>query len=126
MGGMPYGLAGPTAQTTGRATLHLQVAAQIESRALIQCCPYDAEAPRGGDGAESNAASSRLASNDMSRFVAPRYPAEIYEVGPQPTEQSCRFTKLINRRFPTTEVHDAFPLALSSGAAKKAVVTFGD
>ncbi len=79
MGGMPYGLVGPTAQTTGRATFHLDVAAQTESLALTQCCPHDAGVPRP-----------------------------------------------FNRRFPTTEGHDAFQLALSSGAAKKAVVTFGD
>jgi hypothetical protein len=117
MGGMLYGLAGPTRHITlgrGRASeigadwgnLSCRrvddrvIAAQTESVAVTQRCPSDAGTPP--------------ASN-----VAP-------DAAWIPTERAGRFTKRISHRFPITEVHDAFQLALSPGAAKKAVVTFGD
>jgi hypothetical protein len=98
MGGMPYGLAGPTPQTNlGRATPPFE-AAQAEPPAVSERWPNDAVAA----------------------------PTETCEVSSQLTEQARRFTKLIIHRVPITEVHDAFQLALSPGAAKNAVVTFGD
>ena len=97
MGGMLYGLAGPTPHAIlGRATLPVE-AAWTEPTAVTERSK-DAVAP----------------------------PTEIYEFRSQLSEQTGRFTKLIIRRFPITEVHDAFQLALSPGAAKNAVVTFGD
>lgn len=98
MGGMLYGLAGPTPQANlGRATLPFE-AAQTEPTAVSERFPSDTVVPA----------------------------TESYGVGSQLTEQAGRFTKPITHRFPVTEVHDAFQLAFSPGAAKNPVVTFGD
>ena len=117
MGGMPYGLAGPTRQIT----LGHEPASEI-----------------GADGGNAGAAPvgdvvvfggawiglGAMLPNDMTTFATQGYFTEIYST--QLTEQAGRFTKPTSHRFPTTEVHDAFQLALSPGAAKKAIVTFGD
>lgn len=96
MGGMPYGPAGPAR----RVTLGHEPASEIGAVGGSVSCP--------------------------KVDIRQGYPTEICEVSPQLAERAGRFTKLISHRFPMTEVHDAFQLALSPGAAKKAVVTFGD
>ena len=117
MGGMPYGLAGPTRQTT----------LGHEPASDIGAVEGNLSARPAGDVVLFDGAWIGLGAMPGSGIVASRgYLAEIYEVSPQLTEQAGRFTKLISRRIPATEVHDAFQLALSPGAAKKAVVTFGD
>jgi len=108
MGGMLYGLAGPTRHIT----LGHERASEI--------------------GADWGNLSCRRV-DDRVVITRPAAPAVFIDCGDayggaaeELTERPGRFTTRIRHRFPITEVHDAFHLALSPGAAKKAVVTFGD
>jgi Alcohol dehydrogenase GroES-like domain len=135
MGGMPHGPAGQTWQTTLGHELAGEIAAaradvtgpKIDDRGVIT--------PRTAPSRIINcagAADYALIRNDAARGVAACPGALSVEVAPCPTEvvdvgpQLAEHAELISRRFPVPEVHDAFQLALTTGAAKKAVVTSGD
>ncbi|MGW2965027.1 zinc-dependent alcohol dehydrogenase [Streptomyces sp. NPDC001220] len=62
--------------------------------------------------------------SELTLVASQGYPTEIFEVTPELVEHHERFAKLISHRVPFTEVHHAFELALTPGAAEKVVVTF--
>lgn len=97
MGGMPHGLAGPTRQVT----LCHEPPSEIGAGGADVMCP----------------------NVDDQVVVTPRAaPAGFIDA-----EASLAGDVVVfGAAFPTTEVHDAFQLAPCPGAAKKAVVTFGD
>jgi len=98
MGGIPHGLAG----STRRLTLCHEPASGIGAGGADITCP------RVDDRVATTAAIA----------VTRR---GLTGAGPLPAGDVVVFDAAV----PTTEVHDAFQLALCPGAAKKAVVTFG-
>ncbi|WP_220214348.1 zinc-dependent alcohol dehydrogenase [Streptomyces shenzhenensis] len=62
--------------------------------------------------------------SELTLIASQGYPTEIFEVTPELVEHHERFAKLISHRVPFTDVHRAFELALTPGAAEKVVVTF--
>jgi threonine dehydrogenase-like Zn-dependent dehydrogenase len=51
---------------------------------------------------------------------------QIFEVTPRLAEHQDRFARLISHRVPFTDVHHAFQLALTPGAAEKIIVAVAD
>ncbi|MER5795987.1 zinc-binding dehydrogenase [Streptomyces sp. NPDC001980] len=62
--------------------------------------------------------------SELTLVASQGYPTEIFEVTPELVEHHERFAKLISHRVPFADVHRAFELALTPGAAEKVVVTF--
>ncbi|MEW1779800.1 zinc-binding dehydrogenase [Streptomyces sp. NPDC086777] len=62
--------------------------------------------------------------SELTLVASQGYPTEIFEVTPELVEHQDRFAKLISHRVPFADVHRAFELALTPGAAEKVVVTF--
>ncbi|WP_234544419.1 zinc-binding dehydrogenase [Streptomyces sp. R39] len=62
--------------------------------------------------------------SELTLIASQGYPTEIFEVTPELVEHHERFAKLISHRVPFTDVHRAFELARTPGAAEKVVVTF--
>ncbi|MEV7983473.1 zinc-binding dehydrogenase [Streptomyces sp. NPDC086519] len=62
--------------------------------------------------------------SELTLIASQGYPTEIFEVTPELVEHHERFAQLISHRVPFTDVHRAFELALTPGAAEKVVVTF--
>ncbi|GGN20662.1 zinc-dependent alcohol dehydrogenase [Streptomyces fuscichromogenes] len=62
--------------------------------------------------------------SELTLVASQGYPSEIFEVTPELVEHHERFAKLISHRVPFADVHRAFELALTPGAAEKVVVTF--
>jgi len=144
MGGMLHGPAGQTRQITLGPEPASEVAAagagvtglRIDDRAVInpRTAPpgiIDYGGAHGGTAEyllieNASAGRSVAVSPAIMPFGVASRPTEFYEVGRQLAQHAGRFAKLINHRFPFTEVHDAFQLALTPGAAEKVVVTVGD
>jgi hypothetical protein len=136
MGGMPYGLDGPTRQMT----LGHEPASKIGAAGAIVICPKVDDrvlitrgAPAGFTecgGAYRGAAEDLLVENaNAGRRVAAfraTLPFELAKQSPHLAEHAGRSAELISHLFPITEVHDAFKLALSPGAAEKVVVSLSD
>ncbi|MFC8517294.1 zinc-binding dehydrogenase [Streptomyces sp. NPDC057257] len=64
--------------------------------------------------------------SELTLIASQGYPTEIFEVTAELAEHRDRFARLISHRVPFAEVHRAFELALTPGAAEKVVVTFED
>jgi (R,R)-butanediol dehydrogenase / meso-butanediol dehydrogenase / diacetyl reductase len=62
--------------------------------------------------------------SELTLVASQGYPTEIFEVTPELVEHHERFARLISHRVPFADVHRAFELALTPGAAEKVVVTF--
>ncbi|MET8870506.1 hypothetical protein [Nocardia sp. NPDC004604] len=62
--------------------------------------------------------------NEMTIFASQGYPTEIFEVTPVIAEHTELFARLISHRVPFADVHKAFELTLTPGAAEKVVVTY--
>ncbi|MFI6247355.1 zinc-binding dehydrogenase [Streptomyces sp. NPDC051016] len=64
--------------------------------------------------------------SELTLIASQGYPTEIFEVTAELAEHQERFARLISHRVPFAEVHRAFELALTPGAAEKVVVTYDD
>ncbi|MCT9075595.1 zinc-dependent alcohol dehydrogenase [Streptomyces fulvoviolaceus] len=64
--------------------------------------------------------------SELTLIASQGYPTEIFEVTAELAEHRDRFAELISHRVPFSEVHRAFELALTPGAAEKVIVTFDD
>ncbi|MFG2937065.1 zinc-binding dehydrogenase [Streptomyces sp. NPDC048282] len=64
--------------------------------------------------------------SELTLIASQGYPTEIFEVTAELAEHQERFARLISHRVPFAEVHRAFGLALTPGAAEKVVVTYDD
>ncbi|TLS46957.1 zinc-binding dehydrogenase [Streptomyces montanus] len=62
--------------------------------------------------------------SELTLIASQGYPTEIFEVTPELVEHHERFAKLISHRVPFSDVHRAFELTLTPGAAEKVVVSF--
>ncbi|WP_216896042.1 zinc-dependent alcohol dehydrogenase [Nocardia alni] len=62
--------------------------------------------------------------SEMTIVGSQGYPTEIFEITPELAEHAELFARLISHRVPFAEVHKAFELALTPGAAEKVVVTY--
>ena len=109
MGGMPYGLAGPTRQMT----LGHEPASEIGAAGADVTCPR----------VDDPVATTQSAA---SSWIDDRRGAYGGVADDGLVDNAGRSARSMSHRFATTEVHDAVQLALSPGAAAKAVVTFGD
>ncbi|TPQ20678.1 zinc-dependent alcohol dehydrogenase [Streptomyces sporangiiformans] len=62
--------------------------------------------------------------SELTLIASQGYPTEIFEVTPELVEHHERFAKLISHRVPFSDIHRAFELTLTPGAAEKVVVSF--
>lgn len=124
MGGMPHDPAGQTRHTTLDHDPAAEITAarvgaigsEVDARVIIK--------PQAAPSAITDCGGAHVGI-EMTIIASRGYPTRIYEFGPQVTTYARRLTNRISHRFHVTEVHDAFQLALTPGAAKKAVATFG-
>lgn len=62
--------------------------------------------------------------SEMTIVASQGYPTEIFEITPEIVEHAECFARLISHRVPFADVHKAFELTLTPGAAEKVVVTY--
>lgn len=69
---------------------------------------------------------SGILRSELTIIASMGYPTEIFEVTPDLVANWPRFAKLISHEVPFADVHEAYKLATTPGAADKVVVTFAD
>ncbi|MFQ6396181.1 zinc-dependent alcohol dehydrogenase [Nocardia sp. KC 131] len=67
---------------------------------------------------------SGILRSELTIIASMGYPTEIFEVTPDLAAHWQRFATLISHQVPFTDVHKAYELATTPGAADKVVVTF--
>ena len=68
---------------------------------------------------------SGILRSELTIIASMGYPTELFEVTPELAKHWKVFAKLISHQVPFSDVHRAYELAITPGAAEKVVVTFG-